>query len=103
MTMQHNIDIVRRIRRRNVHQPKLQTFSLKIDNQRPVFVPIAIPAHNRQRQADRLQIERDRRFANVAQVPDLIRVAREIDNLLRQFVVSICDNDYAHCFKQSAP
>lgn len=83
MTMQHNIDTIRRIFRRNVHEPKLQTFSLKIDNQRPVLVPIAISAHNRERRADRFEVERDRRLANVAQMPDLVRLARKIDNLWR--------------------
>ena len=96
MTMQHNIDIVRRIFRRNVHQPKLQTFSLKIDNQRPVFVPVAIAAHNRQRRTNRFEIQRNRRLANVAEMPDLVRLARKMDNLLRQFVMRIRQYENFH-------
>ena len=89
MTMQDNIGIFRRNVGRNMHEAKLQSFARKIDNERPVFIPVAIPAHNSERRADRFQIERDRRLANIAQMPDLIRVARKIDNLLRQFVMSV--------------
>lgn len=96
MTMQHNIDIIGRSFGRNVHEPKLQTFALNIDNQRPVFIPIAISAHNRERWTDRFQIERDRRFAHVAQMPNLIRLACEIDHLRRQFVVSVRQHEDLH-------
>ena len=89
MTMQNNIDIVRRSFRWNVNKPKLQTFALKVDNQRPVLVPIAIAADNGQRRTDRFKVERDRRLANVAQVPNLVRLARKIEDLLRQLVMRI--------------
>ena len=103
MTMQYNIDIVRRILRRNVDEPELQTLAGKIDNQRPVFVPVAISANNGQRRADRFEIERNGGFTNVTEVPDLVRVCRQIDNLLRQFIVSVSYNQHAHCFNQCAP
>src|SRR5438105_3852359 len=96
MTMQNNIDIVRRIFRRNVHQPKLQPFSLKIDNQRPVFIPIAVTANNRERRTDHFQIVGDRRVANIAQMPDLIRACRHLENCAWQFVVRISENKYFH-------
>ena len=106
MTMQNNIDIVRHHIGRNVDQPKLQPFADKIENQRPIFVPIAIPAHNRERRTDCFEIERDCRFANVAQMPDLVRIARKIDNLLRQFVMRVRQNKDRHlhlcrCFNHS--
>jgi len=96
MTMQDNVDITRGNFRRNVHQPKLQTLARKIDNQRPVVIPIAIPAHNRERRTDRLEIERDRRLANIAEVPDLVRIARKIENLLRQLVMGVSQNENLH-------
>ena len=95
MTMQDNTDIVRRNFRRNMHQPKFQTFPNEIDNQRPVGVPITVPAHDRQRRTDRFQIERDRRLANIAKVPNLARFSRKIDNLLRQFVMSVSNDQNA--------
>ena len=118
MTMQDNIDIIRGNLRRNVHEPKLQTLARKIGNQRPVLVPIAISADNRESRTDRFEIKRDRRLANVTQMPDLVRVARKIDNLWRQLVMRVCDyedpnhlllsasparTEHAHCFQQSAP
>lgn len=96
MTMQHNIDIVGRNFGRNMDQPKLQPLAPKIDLQRPVLIPIAIPAHHCERRTDRFQIERDRRLANIAQMPDLIRLARKIDNLLRQFVMRVGQNKNLH-------
>jgi hypothetical protein len=97
MTMQHNIDIVRRRFRRNMLQAKFQTFAGKKDNQRPVLVPIAVPAHNGERWTYCLQIIGDRWLANVAQVPNLIRLARKIDNALRQFVVRVGHDQDAQC------
>lgn len=101
MTVQDNIDIVRRNIRRNVREAKLQAFALEIDNHWPILVPIAIPAHNRERRTDGFQIERNRRLTNVAQVPDLVRLARKIDNLRRQFVMSIRQNEYLHSTRVS--
>ena len=101
MTMQDNIDIVRRNIRRNVHEAKLQAVALKIDNQRPVFIPIAIPAHDRERRTDRFQVECDRRLANVSQMPDLVRLARQIDDLWRQLVMRIRQNEYLHSTRVS--
>lgn len=96
MTMQDNIDIVRRNFRRNMHEPELQALALKIDHERPVFIPIAIPANNGERRANRFQVERDRRLANIAKVPDLVRLAGKIDNLLRQFVMRVRQHEYLH-------
>jgi hypothetical protein len=89
MPMQHNIDIVRRNVWWNVHQPKLQSFTSKIDNQRPVCVPIAISPHDGERRTNRFQVERDRRLADVTQMPDFIRLASKIDNFLRQLVMRV--------------
>jgi hypothetical protein len=97
MTMQNNIDIIRRIFRRNMNEPELQTFAGKIDNQGPVGVPIAIAAHHGQRRTDRFQVQRDRRFANITQMPNLIRIPRKIDDLLRQLVMSVGYDQDAHC------
>ena len=89
MTMQNNIDIIGWNIRRNMLQPKFQSITLKIDNQGPVFVPITVPAHNRDRRPKRLQITRNGRLADVAEMPDLIRLAREIENFLRQLVMRV--------------
>lgn len=97
--MQHNIDIVRRIFRRNVDEPKSQTLADEIDYQRPVFVPIAISANHGQGRPDCFEIERDGRFANVAEMPDLVGCRGEIENCLRKFVVSISEDENSHSAK----
>ena len=108
MTMQSNIDIIGRHIRRNMFQPKSQTAACKIHNQRPLGIAVAIPAHNRDRSADPAQFVQNDFRAHIAQVPDLVRVARQIDNFLRQLVMSIRDNkypchiEYADCFQESA-
>jgi len=96
MTVQHNINIIGRIFRRNVHQPKLQSISRKIDNQGPILIPIAVAAHNRQPRTNRLEIQCDRRFANIAQMPDLVRLVRKIENLLGQLVMGVSQNENLH-------
>src|SRR5205823_5773171 len=96
MTMQNNIDIVRRNIGRNMHEPKLQSLSRKIDNQRPIRVPVAIATDHSQPPADIAQVGCDRRFTDVAQMPNLIRLARQIDNLLRQFVMSVGQDENVH-------
>lgn len=78
-----------------MHQSKLQTLAGKIDNQRPVVIPIAISAHNGECRTDRPEIIGNRRLADIAQMPDLVRIARKLDNLLRQFVMSVRNDQNA--------
>ena len=93
MTMQNNIYIIRRNIWRNMLQPKSQALALKIDNQRPLGIAVAISANNCDRRADRAQFIQNYFRANITQVPDLIRVARKIDNFLWQLVMSVRDNE----------
>jgi len=108
MTMQNNIDIIGQKIRRNMFQPKSQTLSRKIDNQRPLGIAVAIPAHDRDRRTDGAQFIQNDFRANIAEMPDLVRVARKIDNFLRQLVMSVrnnkysCHIEYADCFQESA-
>ena len=92
MTMQNNIDTIRGNFRWNMHQPEFQTLALEINDQRPVFVPIAITTDDSEGRSDRLEIESDRRFADVAQMPNLVGIARQIDNLRRQLVMRVRQN-----------
>src|SRR5690348_11004290 len=96
MTVQNNINIARRNFRRNMDQPEFQTFAGEINNQRPVLIPITISTNNSQRRSDSFEIESDRGFANVAQMPDLIRAGRKIANRLGQFVMGIGQDEDLH-------
>jgi len=108
MTMQDNIDIIGRNIRRNMFEPKSKTSSLKIDNQRPLGFAVAISAHNRDRRTDRAQFVQNAFRADISQMPDLIRLARKIDNFLRQLVMSVRQNKDRHlhlcrCFNHCRP
>ncbi len=96
MTMQNNIDILRRNIGWNMLQSKFQTVALEIDNQRPVEVPVAIAAHDSERRTDRFEIVGDGRFANIAQMPDLVRACRQLENRLWKFIMRIGENQYLH-------
>ena len=99
MTMQDNIDILRRSRRRNVLQPEPQSFARKIDNERPLISRIAVTANDRDLWADRAQLIENGFGANIAEVPDFVRAARspqrvrpvadQIDHARRQFVMRV--------------
>jgi hypothetical protein len=97
VTMQNNIDIVGQHIGWNMFQPKSQALSLKIDNQRPLGIAVAISAHNRDRRADRAQFIQNDFRTNIAEMPNFIRVARKIDNFLRQLVMSIRYDQDAQC------
>ena len=91
--MQNNINIIGRDIRRNMFQSESQARPCKIDNQRPVGIAVAISAHNRDRRTDGAQFIQNDFRANITQMPDLVRVARKIDNFLRQLVVRVRDNE----------
>ncbi len=90
--MQNDIDIIGRNIRRNMLQPKFQSITLKIDNEGPFRIPIAIPAHHSDSRADCAQVIQDSWLADVAQMPDLVRIRREIENFLRQLVMRVGEN-----------
>jgi hypothetical protein len=94
MTMQNNIDITRRRLWRNMLQAESQSVARKIDNQRPLGIAVAVPARNRDRRTGRTQFIQNYFRANITQMPNLIRVARKIDNLLRQLVMRVREDEY---------
>jgi hypothetical protein len=106
--MQNNINIIGRHIWPNMFQPKSQTLSLKVDNQRPLGIAVAVSAHDHDWRTDRPQLVQNDFRAHISQMPDLVRVARKIDNFLRQLVMSVrnnkysCHIEYADCFQQSA-
>jgi hypothetical protein len=96
MTMQNNIDIFRRTVWRNMLQPKSQSAPDKIDHERPIEIGVAVAAHDHDRRADRAQFIENCFRANVAKMPDFIRIRCQIDNGLGQFVVGVCKDEDFH-------
>ncbi len=96
MTMQNNIDIIGRNIRWNVLQPKFQSAADKIDNQRPLEIAVAIPAHDRDRRTNCAQFIQNSFRANIAQVPNFVRIFRQDRQLLRKLVVRVGQNKDRH-------
>ena len=96
MTVQHHIDIVRRLVGRNVLQSKFQTVSNKVDHQRPLPVAVAIAPNDRDRRTNRPQFVQNGLVTNVAQVPNLICETGQLRQLFREFIVSIGQYENFH-------
>jgi hypothetical protein len=90
--MQEDIDIIRRMIRRDVLQAQFQPTSRKVENQRPLEIAVAISAHNRDARSDRPQFVEDRFRANIAKMPDFISVFGHLPHVLRQTIVRIREN-----------
>jgi hypothetical protein len=101
VTVQDNIDIFRRSLGRNVLKTKLQSTADKIDNQRPLVIAIAISAHDRDRRPNRAKLIQNAFRANVPKVPNLIGISRKIDNILRQFVMRVGENENRYHVERS--
>ena len=96
MTMQNNIDIIGGHIWRNMFQPKPQTVANKIDNKRPLGTAVAVSAHDSDLRSDCAQLIQNHWLAHITQVPDLISLARKIDDFLRQLVMSVRQNKDRH-------
>ena len=96
--VQENIDIIRRMIRRNVLQAEFQPTSHKVENQRPLEIAVAISAHNDHARSDRPQFVKNRFRANIAKMPDLISVFGHLLHALRQTIVRVRENKHALSF-----
>jgi hypothetical protein len=96
--VQKNVDISRRVIRRNVLQSEFQPTSHKIENQRPLEIAVAISAHNAHPRSDCPKFVENYFCANIAEVPDLISVLRHLPHTLRQPIVRVRENKYAPGF-----
>ncbi len=101
MPVQEDVDIIWRTIRRNVLQAEFQPTSLKVENQRPLGIAVAISAHNRDARSDRPQFVENRFRANIAKMPDLIGVLGRLLHALRQTIVRVRENKHALFFGSS--
>lgn len=95
MTVQDNIDIFPRKRsglRRNMHKAKANASAHKIDNERPIRIAVAISAHHCHRRTNPAKIIQDAFRANIAEMPNLIRVSSQDQDFLGQTIVCIGQN-----------
>ena len=90
--VQHNIDVSRRLRRRNMLKTEFQSTADKIDNQRPFKVAVAISAHERDSRTDSAKVIQNPFSTNVSKVPDLICILRHLADVFRQTIMRISQN-----------
>ena len=103
MPVQENIDVIRRMIRRNVLQAEFQPTSHKVENQRPLEIAVAISAHNRDARSNRKQFVENRFRANIAKMPDLISVFGHLLHALRQTIVRVRENKHGAAFRIFRP
>jgi hypothetical protein len=89
VSVQDNIDIVRRLRRRNMVEAEFQPTARKIDNQRPVKIAVAIAAHHGDSGPDRAKLVENAFRAHIAEVPDFIGISCHLVYFLRQTIVRV--------------
>jgi hypothetical protein len=92
VTVQENIDIIRRLIRWNMLQPEFQTASHEIDDKRPFKIAVAIATHKSDARPDSAQLVKDRLRANVAKVPDFIGVLGHFAHAIGQPIVRVGEN-----------
>ena len=90
--VQENIDVIRRMIRRDVLQTEFQPVSHKIDNKWPLEIAVAISAHNNHGRSDGPQLIKNRFRANIAKMPDFISVLGQLSWALRQTIVRVGQN-----------
>lgn len=101
MAVQNDLDVCRRPLWRDMLKPKSQSIPGEIGHQWPFVSPIAVAAHHCYFRPDRAQLIDYLRRTNIAQVPDFVRLTGKIDNLLRQFVVGVGQDENAQPFRRN--
>jgi hypothetical protein len=91
--MQDHINPDRRMSRWNVDEAKPDSVSFQVDREWPVEIAVAIPTHNGDRRPEGLDRLENCGRADVAEMPDLIRVRSYRLELRRQLIVGIGEDE----------
>src|SRR5688572_3866683 len=98
VAVQHELHVQGPHRRRNMGEEETMPFALQAALQRPERVILVVAEHHVDRPAQGEQRIEDRRFAYVAQVPDLVRLRHPLRQARRQKIVGVGDDGDAHHF-----
>ncbi|MEY2562342.1 MAG: hypothetical protein QOH88_535 [Verrucomicrobiota bacterium] len=101
VTVQQDIDIFRRAIRWNVDEPKTDAVPFQIDDQRPLVIAIAIPAHNRHRRADLFKRLEKTRIAHIAEMPDLVASFRQRFEISGEMIMRVGQDKNAQRYRHS--
>jgi hypothetical protein len=91
--VQKNIDIIRRMLRRNMLQPEFQTATPKINDKRPLEIGIAISADDNHARTNRAKLVKNRFRTDIAKMPDFIGIFSHFLHTNRQTVVRVGQNE----------
>ncbi len=94
--MQHHLHSSRSHRRRNVRQEKSLPRPTEFQRLRPTRIGIVVAEHYMHRLPKLLHLYQSHRAAHIAEVPNLIRPGQQPSQLVRQLVVSICNDRNTH-------
>ena len=64
-------------------ETEFQSGSLKIDDQWPFIIAVAIPSHDSHLRPDRAELIENGLRANVAQMPDFVRIGGDFSDRFR--------------------
>jgi len=104
MPVQKNSDVVRRLIGRNVLKTEFQSTARKIDDQRPVEIAVAIPAHESDSGSNRAQLVENAFDAEISEMPDFIRIFGNFLYCFRQTIVGVRqDEDTQRLFRCFLP
>lgn len=92
VTVQDDIDILRKAVWRNMNETEPNAVSFQIDGERPLEIAVAISTNHSHWRTERLQGLQDARRANIAQVPDLVGARSERLDFGGQLIVGIGEN-----------
>ena len=93
VSMQHHIDVIRRLVRWNVLETEFQTTSRKIQDQRPFEIAVAISSHDHCSRPDCTKRVENGFRADIAQMPDFIRASGDFTHAFRQTIVRVREHE----------
>jgi hypothetical protein len=96
VAVEDDVDIFRRVVRRDMNQSKPNSVPLQVDRERPIEITVAISAHDRYRRTNRLDRLKNARGADVAEMPDFVCISRQGFEICWQFVVRIGQDENFH-------
>ena len=93
--MQDNVDIVRRLVRRDMLQTEFQSTAHKIDDQWPFEIAVAISTYVRNSRPNRAKLVENAFRANISKMPDFIRTLGNFLYFFRETIVRVRENKNA--------
>ena len=96
MPVQDHIDILGRPFRWNVNQAKPEAVSVQVDRKGPIGIAVTISPHDGDGRSERLDCLENSRVANIAEMPNFVRIRGQRLEFRGQFIVGIGKDEDSH-------